>query len=476
MTVPSFYFLAFALVCAVTFNLSSVRWWRQSVLLIANLYFLCSFAAYWQQLLPYAGFLVLGYVGAVQRKAGRDWTVWFFPVAVLTVFLWLKRYTLFPQEMLLPQGYILVGLSYVFFRVMHVVIDGWETMPIGSAGIVSYVNYTLNFTSLVSGPIQRYDDYRRYELDESPRYEIKVWSALERILVGFFKVYIVSTILNSIHGAAVESLFVPQLPFQRLLDGILIICVYPIYLYFNFSGYTDFVIGVARFFRIGLPENFDRPFSSKNFLTFWARWHITLSEWLKNYVYSPLLLGLFRRFPSRTVEPFLAVIAYFFTFFLVGFWHGQTSEFLFYGVLQGGGIASNKLYQVILIGTIGRPRYAVVAKNPVYGACARGFTFTWFAFTLLWFWSSWEQLHRLSDILRTRDCVIALLVVFLAATIVLELLDRLRSTVALLRIDGESILSSRYVRTVWCTAMILFITVATVIVRAPAPQIVYKTF
>src|SRR6202044_372706 len=99
---------------------------------------------------------------------------------------------------------------------------------------------------------------------------------------------------------------------------------------------TDVVIAVARCFRIVLPENFNRPFSAPNALNFWARWHISLSQWLKTYVYTPLLVGLMRRFPSPAAEPLFATIAFFVTFFLVGVWHGQTSEFIVFGFLQGG--------------------------------------------------------------------------------------------------------------------------------------------
>ena len=124
--------------------------------------------------------------------------------------------------------------------------------------------------------------------------------------------------------------------------------LYPVYVYFNFSGYMDLVIGVARFLRLELPENFNRPFSSCSFLEFWSRWHMTLSSWMKTYVYTPLLKAMMERFQSPAIEPFLGVFAFFVTFFLVGAWHGQTSEFLFFGVLLGLGISLNKLYQILL--------------------------------------------------------------------------------------------------------------------------------
>ena len=83
-----------------------------------------------------------------------------------------------------------------------------------------------------------------------------------------------------------------------MLIGALIVVLYPLFLYANFSGYTDFVIGAARFFRLRLPENFDNPFISGNFIEFWSRWHISLSQWLRSYVFNPLLMGWMRRYRS----------------------------------------------------------------------------------------------------------------------------------------------------------------------------------
>ena len=298
MTVPSFTFLAFALGCALVFNLSAARWWRQAVLLIANIYMLQSFAGEWQQLLPFIGFLALGYAGVILRPKGGMWVSWLFGVSVFAIFVWLKRYLFVPSQLLLTQVYVTVGLSYVFFRVMHLVIDGWESVPKGGGGLISYINYTLNFTSLVSGPIQRFEDYRRCETENLPLGEFVIGRSVERILIGFFKVYVLSSLLGSIHGSAIGALSDPQTWTTRLLHSVTIAGVYPVYLYLNFSGYTDFVIGVARLFRLELPENFDRPFAAGNIMSFWTRWHMSLTQWLRTYVYSPLLLTLFRRFPT----------------------------------------------------------------------------------------------------------------------------------------------------------------------------------
>jgi D-alanyl-lipoteichoic acid acyltransferase DltB (MBOAT superfamily) len=207
--------------------------------------------------------------------------------------------------------------------------------------------------------------------------------------MGFVFQTLQSHYLNGLAAASVS----PLAP--RVGSGILLGLAYPLYLYFNFSGYTDIVIGVARFLRLTLPGNFDRPFSSTNFLDFWGRWHITLSYWLKTYVYSPLLKTLMQRFPNPRWAAYFGVFSYFVTFFLVGVWHGRTSVFMFFGLLQGFGVSGNKLYQILMTEWLGKKRYKQLCAGIMYRALSRGLTFTFFAFSLVWFWSNWRQMGQI---------------------------------------------------------------------------------
>jgi hypothetical protein len=161
------------------------------------------------------------------------------------------------------------------------------------------------------------------------------------------------------------------------------------------------------------------------------------------------------------LEPFLAVLTFFVTFFLVGLWHGQTSEFLFFGVLQGLGVSSVKLYQVML----GKKRHRKLASNALYSFFCRGLTFTWFTFTLLWFWSSWTQLGAIAARLGPAAILLAFIVIWLVSCLGIDLWERIR-------ID----LRSRYLRTVRATAMGVIATATVLLMNAPAPDIVYKAF
>lgn len=474
MTVPSWQFLLFALAGAAVFNITPARWWRDAVWLVLNLAFVWSFAGHVGPLLPLAGFLLLGYLlvgyqGAGAARAKLAWTAPACVILVLAVFIWLKRYSFIPHELLPPPGYMTIGLSYIFFRVMHLVIDtgqGAETR----IGVVSYLNYTLNFPAFISGPIQRREDYEAN--DALPLTLADIGWAAWRMVLGAFKLLILSAALHAWQLDLLAA-FTPELPLApRVLTGALVVVLYPLFLYANFSGYTDFVIGIARLYRLRLPENFDQPFSATNFINFWSRWHISLSQWLRSYVFNPLLLTWMRRYRSARTKQYPSVAAFFVTFFLVGAWHGQTSEFLFFGLLQGGGVAGNRLYQVAMTRQMTPPRYEALCANPIYRSIARGMTFTWFAFTLLWFWANWTQIEALATRLGLAGAVAVVVGTIGAASVVLAVPDAFGASAS--RIGMA--LRSRYARTAFASGMLLALAVAALVLRLSSPEIVYKQF
>jgi D-alanyl-lipoteichoic acid acyltransferase DltB (MBOAT superfamily) len=233
---------------------------------------------------------------------------------------------------------------------------------------------------------------------------------------------------------------------------------------------------LARLMRIQLPENFNRPFSASSFLDFWNRWHITLSMWLKTYVYNPLAVVLMRRISSRSMEPFLGVICFFVTFFLIGVWHGRTSEYIVFGVLQGGGVAINKLWQLWLSHTLSRKGYKELARNAIYIAVGRGLTFSWFAFTMFWFWANWKQLGTIFSAMAVAPWLAVWLIVWLGATAVLAMWEQLRAVLLRLRTAEGPMLTSRYALVVYATALGVTALVITIVLNQPAPGIVYKAF
>jgi D-alanyl-lipoteichoic acid acyltransferase DltB (MBOAT superfamily) len=287
---------------------------------------------------------------------------------------------------------------------------------------------------------------------------------------------VVSHLLSMFQHSVLAQVMTPESLAERIRDGALLVALYPVYLFFNFSGYVDFVIGAARFFRIELPENFDKPFSSASFIEYWSRWHMTLSNWLKTYVYNPLLMVLMRRVRSKAVGPYLGAIALFVTFFLIGAWHGRTSEFLFFGVLNGGGVGLNQAYRIFMTARMGRKPFAALGRNRIYVAICRGATLCWVGFTLLWFWSDWGQIGQVASALGPMGVVGALLLVIAVATLVLEAMVSGRKALMALGQPGSPLITSRYLRTAWATALVVFVVAFQTVMDSPAPDIVYKAF
>lgn len=475
----SFQFVAFGLAAALISNFSRSRVWRSVVLLLASLFFLGLLAHKPILFLPLAGFLLLGYLGILLLERGLSRSLVWSILAVILVYVWLKKYTFLPEGAFLHSPYFTLGLSYIFFRVLHLLIetgDGGEKQHVGFG---AYLLYTINFTTLVSGPIQRYDEFSRdqFASEPLPLGPRVIGLQLERIIRGFFKVNVLATLLFAVHEDALVQIAHPFSPLSlKLYAAFKLAVVYPFFLYANFSGYIDIVIALARLMRVRLPENFDRPFSASSFLDFWNRWHITLSTWLKTYVYNPLLLALMRRISSLALQPLLGVLCFFVTFFLIGIWHGRTSEFIIFGVLQGGGVAINKLWQLGLTRALSRKGYKALAANFVYIASGRGLTFSWFAFTLFWFWAGWKQINTVFTAVSAMRWFAVWMAIWLCATFVLAAWETLRATLLSIKTAEGPVLTSRYARVVYASALALAAVVMTVLLNQPAPDIVYKAF
>jgi D-alanyl-lipoteichoic acid acyltransferase DltB (MBOAT superfamily) len=474
----SFPFLGFSFVVILAYYAHRSPAWRQSILLLANILFLASFSQGLRSFLPFAALLLSGYVGL--QLVRRHPRLTFLPVLLTTLagFIWLKKYAFVPASLYLPFPYVTVGLSYIVFRVLHLMIDTRSGALPNGIGAFSYFNYTASFTTLVSGPIQRYEDYiRSRDAAAGSRLSARsATAAIERIIKGLFKTNVLALLFSTMQSRAIEIVTSAQPGDGKLFPGVLTLVLYTLFLYCNFSGFMDIVIGVGLLLGVTLPENFDRPFFADNLIDFWTnRWHITLSGWLRTYVYNPLLLNLMRRFPARKMEPVWAVLAFFVTFFLVGVWHGQTSEFMFYGLLLGLGVSLNKAFQLIVTKRIGRKQYLKLASHPLYVAISRGLTFTCFSFTLIWFWSTWHQIGMLESALGGGMTAAVLVTSLAVSTSVLALWEAIRGKVLGASWNSDPILS-QCSRIAFSTALLLITVAVSLLMNQSAPDIVYKAF
>ncbi|MDB5893912.1 MAG: hypothetical protein JWQ88_1443, partial [Rhodoferax sp.] len=372
-------------------------WWA----LACNLAFVTSYIDNAVQLLPLAGFVVAGYIGVEANRRARSSAVLWTTVALMVAgFVFLKKYSFLGAGAQLPFPYLLIGLSYVLFRLLHLIVDARQGELDRRIPALAFFNYTCGFLTFVAGPIQRYQDFAQ-QAAVVPRPDAdEVWQATARVVRGFVKVGVVSAAMKYLFDTASGRLFDPAqatatVGVSAWLLYLTAAVFYTGYLYANFAGYMDIVIGVGRLLGQGLPENFNQPFLSRSFLDFWSRWHMTLSDWFKTYLFNPLLTWMATRFTAPSAGPYLGVAAFFVTFLVMGLWHGSTAVFAIYGLLMAFGASANKLWLVMAVARFGKKRYRAMGEQPWAVYLSRGLTLAYFALALTCLWVDMPQLAGL---------------------------------------------------------------------------------
>ena len=199
--------------------------------------------------------------------------------------------------------------------------------------VVSFIDFALYlayFPKLISGPLER---WRRFlpQLTGSRRVDnAAIAHSLALIGLGLFRAVVLAGMLTVLQPANV----LEQPEAHTALELFMGIGAFMIYLYNQFAGYTDIVRGVSGLFGIELSRNFAQPFFSQDFSDFWRRWHISLSQWLRDYIYMPLSRALLRRNPSRTNIPNL-ILPPLVTMLISGLWHGASWHVILWGLLNG---------------------------------------------------------------------------------------------------------------------------------------------
>ena len=295
-------------------------------------------------------------------REDRDIGVVINLVAVWQVglFLIMKGYPGFDFLDIFDDPLNVIGISYIMFRQIHLLIDAPYIggLPFST---VRYVSYLMAFWTLLAGPIQRYQDFCA-GLDSigQPRSDAAI-KDLHRIVNGLLKAFVIAPLF--LDASDISTL---QNSGAQWTDVAIVFYGYPIYLYLNFSGYVDIVIGVARLCGFTtIPENFNRPYLARNVQEFWSLWHISLGVWVRYHVFTPLSKFLLER-GGRRLEGPLLIVAVLITFFLVGLWHGPTTNFVVFGVLQGFGVVAAGVYGKILKSTLDgdtRARYQESSLN-----------------------------------------------------------------------------------------------------------------
>jgi D-alanyl-lipoteichoic acid acyltransferase DltB (MBOAT superfamily) len=226
------------------------------------------------------------------------------------------------------------GISFYTFQTMNYVIDVYRRKMKPTTDFLTYALFVAYFPHLVAGPIIRAEVLLPQLLHKRTVTNNHLSTGGVLILIGLFKKVVIADVLSP----DVEQFFAAPHTFSSLLllKGLY---YFSLQIYCDFSGYTDIARGVSRLLGIELPENFNQPYLSRNITEFWRRWHISLSTWLRDYLYIPL--GGNRRGRLRTYLNLLI------TMLLGGLWHGANWTFVVWGFLHGLYLAAHK-FQVEL--------------------------------------------------------------------------------------------------------------------------------
>jgi D-alanyl-lipoteichoic acid acyltransferase DltB (MBOAT superfamily) len=227
-------------------------------------------------------------------------------------------------------------------------------------------------------------------MDLQPPEARESWLAWNRVLTGMIKMRVLAPLVLYASKLARSGMDAsdPNLGWYSLL----VFYAYPVQLYFNFSGYTDAAIGSARLLGFKLPENFNRPYLARNVLDFWNRWHMSLTHWIRDYVFMASYKAAATKYPrwARSWSYGLLFLA----LFITGIWHGTTSGFIVFGVLNGIGAAANRAYGDVLKAVLGRSGVERYLGNRLIRCLAIVATFHYVCFCHLAFsadpnWSAW---------------------------------------------------------------------------------------
>jgi D-alanyl-lipoteichoic acid acyltransferase DltB (MBOAT superfamily) len=235
-----------------------------------------------------------------------------------------------PLDIILP-----LGISFYTFKSLSYILDIYLEMMEPTNSFRDYLLFVTFFPNILSGPIDRASQFlpqvnKKYFLTRK-----QVAMGIMLIMLGLIKKIMIADYISL---NFIDRVFDAPERFTGV-ENLLAVYGYALQLYCDFSGYSDIAIGLGLLLGFRLMENFNYPFKAKSISEFWRRWHISLSSWLLDYVFRPLQMGL------RNWRKAGNIIALIITFVLVGFWHGASWAFLFWGLLHGIYMAVGLLLQ-----------------------------------------------------------------------------------------------------------------------------------
>ena len=349
MLFNSLQFIVFCLIIVPAYFVIPSRF-QWGLLLLASIFFYLSFVPY---LIVVMGAVILfDYLTGIQieHAIGKRRTAMLIlgisgNIAILILFKYYNFINLniaqilafFQTETPFPFISILapIGLSYITFQSISYKIEIFRNNIQAERNLGIYSVYLMLFTKVIAGPIER-PQHLLPQLKIRHEFDFELFKeGLMQMAFGFFKKVVIADRLAMVVDAAYQD---PS--GQNGMELFIAVIFYSFQVYCDFSGYTDIALGVSKVMGIQLTDNFNKPYFSKSISEFWKRWHISLSLWLRDYIYLPVAYGLSRKWKKESyltlrTDKWIYFFATMITFLICGFWHGAAWHYIIWGGLFG---------------------------------------------------------------------------------------------------------------------------------------------
>ncbi len=230
-----------------------------------------------------------------------------------------------------------LGISFITFQKISYSIDVYRKHQAPAASLAAYATFIFMFPKILAGPIVRYRDMADTleRPDQAIAYDQRI-SGFFRFVIGLAKKVLIANTL----GESVDMIFAMNAQEMSTILAWTGALAYTFQIYFDFAGYSDMAIGLATMTGFRFPENFNNPYTARSITEFWRRWHITLSSWLRDYLFLPLAYRMSdkwhrKRYAGLKTEMWIYMLATALTMLLCGFWHGAAWTFILWGGYQG---------------------------------------------------------------------------------------------------------------------------------------------
>jgi len=276
-----------------------------------------------------------------------------------------------------------LGFSYIAFRLLHTLRDRQAgRLPV--VGLRDYLSYVIFFPALVAGPIDRLERFEKDSLalasdqPSAERREQEFTEAGRRLIIGLVKKFVVADTLGLVALSPGNATQVSEMGWMWLL-----LYLYALQIYFDFSGYTDIAIATGLLLGVKLPENFAAPYLKPNLTQFWNSWHMSLTQWFRGYFFNPLVRWM-RKKRGAFSPPLILFLSQVSTMLLIGLWHGVTVNFVLWGLWHGLGMFVQNRWSEMTRAWFAERSFSPLLQRTL-GVLSTLFTFHFFALGWVFF-------------------------------------------------------------------------------------------